>query len=84
MASPGKIVKKKKPKRNSRRNIRNIMKNANLNNLTKIAVKSEKERKARVNERAEKVCVCSMHIFRTNSVCVLVLVAYSNFINSLF
>lgn len=64
-----KKIKKKMPKAKgqSRRNIRNIMKNVILSDLTKIAVKNEKERKKRVNERAVMVCeiivirvICSM------------------------
>lgn len=46
---------KEKKKIYSRKNIRKIIKNADLNQLTRTAVKDELARKKRVKEREEKV-----------------------------
>lgn len=45
----------KKVKKHSRRNIRKIMKNVDLSELTKIAVRNERERKSRIQIRGENV-----------------------------
>lgn len=61
--------KKPKPKRNCRRNIRHIIKNVDLSELTKLTVKKEKERKNRVNKRSvivrETITICVIYSFES-------------------
>lgn len=56
--------KKEKPKikKNSRRNIRKIMKNVDLSEMTKMAIKNEKERKKRLKIRGQTVRNCVSQI----------------------
>lgn len=51
-----KRVKKEPKPKNIRRNIRKIIKNADLSEFTKIAVQNERKRKQRLKNREKMVC----------------------------
>lgn len=55
MAKPKKVERVPKVKKHSRRNIRKIIKNVDLSEMTKVAVKNEHERKKRLKIRDENV-----------------------------
>lgn len=58
-----------KIKKNSRRNIRKIIKNVDLSQFTQIALKNERARKQRLIERKKIVCIFCLHeiVFRVFS-----------------
>lgn len=58
MAKSEKKRKIAKVKNDSRRNIRKIMKNVDLSELTKIAIKNERARKQRIKDREKMVSNC--------------------------